>query len=117
MSNNSLVTNHLPEADGAVLEVTDHHVGQQIIDILRRTFTSNGMKQRGDFYRDQTRELLQRCLERIVDREFIYHMCKKSVQDAFRIGILLRCDPTGRRMTVGIMNMPATLESEDSSMP
>ena len=84
---NSSPTNRSPKADGADLEVTAHLVGQQIINILRTNFTSNGMMQRGDFYMIRTRELLQRRLKRIdiPVQSRIYKMCIKLVQNPFKV--------------------------------
>ena len=90
---NSSPPNRLPETDGADLEVTAHHVGQQIINVLRTNFTGNCIMQRGDFYIIQTRELLQRCLERIdmSGQTCIYKMCVKSVQNPLQsLGIGFR---------------------------
>ncbi|KAF8463406.1 hypothetical protein DFH94DRAFT_786693, partial [Russula ochroleuca] len=57
MSNNSSA---MPEdIFGENFVVPPHSVGKKIIDSLRNSFTGNGKMQRGDFYMDQTRVLLQ----------------------------------------------------------
>jgi hypothetical protein len=85
MSNNS-PTNHLPEGDGAVLEVTDYLVGQQIIDVLRRAFASNGIKQCGDFYMDQSAYrfggAVKECLTKTMDQDLVHHIIAVGKQNA-----------------------------------
>jgi hypothetical protein len=46
-------------AEGA-FEATTHTIGKKIIETLRKSFTGNGKVQRGDFYLNQSRELLQK---------------------------------------------------------
>jgi len=57
-----------PEIVGGVLEVASHLVGKHIVDSLRKNFTGDGKTQRGDFYMDRSRELLQTHLE-VMDRK------------------------------------------------
>jgi hypothetical protein len=72
-------TNNLPEAGGAALEKT---VGQNVVDSLRRKFTSSGKMQRGDFYMAQSLELLQRIFPMIgpLDKERLWATYTRLVQ-------------------------------------
>ena len=62
MADNSR-TNYGAEIAGGVFEVASHLVGKSIVDSLRKNFTGDGKMQRGDFYMNRSRELLQRHLE------------------------------------------------------
>ena len=55
--------NYGPEIAGGVFEVTSHLVGKSVVDSLRKNFTGDGKMRRGDFYMNQSRELLRRHLE------------------------------------------------------
>jgi len=51
------------EIAGYIFKVSSHRIGKAIVDILRENFTGDGKMQRGDFYMNQSRELLRRHLE------------------------------------------------------
>jgi len=61
MANNS--SNYGLETAGYIFEVASHLIGKAIVDILRENFTGDGKMQRGDFYMNQSRELLRRHVE------------------------------------------------------
>lgn len=60
MPNNSSTTH------GEETVVAKHSIGEKIIDSLRNSFTGGGKIRRGDFYMNQSHDLLQRYL-RIID--------------------------------------------------
>jgi len=62
MADNSR-TNYGLEITGYIFKVASHRIGKAIVDILRENFTGDGKMQRGDFYMNQSRELLRRHLE------------------------------------------------------
>lgn len=47
------------ELAGGVIEVAGLLVNPKIVEIIRKNFSGDGKRQRGDFYMDQSRELLQ----------------------------------------------------------
>jgi hypothetical protein len=51
------------EIAGGVFEVASHVLGRKVINSLRKNFTSNGKMRSGDFYMNQSREILQRHLQ------------------------------------------------------
>jgi hypothetical protein len=69
-------TNNLTETDVADLD------GQNVVDSLRRKFTSSGKMQRGDFYMAQSLELLQRIFPMIgpLDKERLWATYTRLVQ-------------------------------------
>jgi hypothetical protein len=56
---------YAPELVGGVVGVTGHLIGKNLIDGLRRSFTSGGQAQLGDYFMDQSRVLLQNHLQLI----------------------------------------------------
>ncbi|KAI0294569.1 hypothetical protein BC826DRAFT_1175352 [Russula brevipes] len=58
MADNSSETYGTEIAEG-VADVASHVLGRKIIDSLRNNFTSVGKMRRGDFYMNQSREMLQ----------------------------------------------------------
>jgi hypothetical protein len=66
MANNS--ANYGSEIAGGIFEVASHALGRKVINSLRKNFTSNGKMRSGDFYMNQSREMLQRHLQ-IIDLE------------------------------------------------
>ena len=66
-------TNYGPQIAAGVFEVRCHRIGKAIIDSLRKNFTGDGQMQRGDFYMNRSRELLQRHLKiiRLDDKNII----------------------------------------------
>jgi len=64
MSNN-FSQNYAPELVGSVFGVAGDLVGRSLIDSLRKSFTSSSQEQRGDYFMDQSRVLLQNHLQLI----------------------------------------------------
>ena len=68
MSNN-FSQNYAPEIVAGVVKVTGGLIGKSLIDSLRKRFTSSGQVQRGDYFMDQSRALLQNHLQLIALRD------------------------------------------------
>jgi hypothetical protein len=66
MSNN-FSQNYAPVLVGSVAQVAGDIIGRSLIDSLRKTFTSSSQTQRGDYFMDQSRVLLQNHLQ-LIDR-------------------------------------------------
>jgi len=64
MSNN-FSQNYGPELAGTAVEVAGGLIGKSLIDSLRKSFTSSSQVQRGDYFMDQSRVLLQNHLQLI----------------------------------------------------
>ena len=56
---------YAPELVGGVVEVAGGLIGKSLIDNLRQSFTSSSQEERGDFFMDQSRVLLQNHLQLI----------------------------------------------------
>jgi hypothetical protein len=73
MSNN-FSQNYAPAIVGGVVDVAGGLIGRSLIDSLQKRFTSSSHVQRGDFYMDQSRTLLQNHLQLIeLDAQNIIH--------------------------------------------
>jgi len=57
--------NYAPHIVGSVIQVTGNLVGRTLIDDLRKRLSPRRQVERGDYFRDQSRELLQRHLTRL----------------------------------------------------
>ncbi|KAF8494123.1 hypothetical protein F5888DRAFT_1848211 [Russula emetica] len=64
MSNN-FSQNYAPPFVGGVFNVAGGFIGRSLIDSLRESFTSSSQEQRGDYFMDQSRVLLQNHLQLI----------------------------------------------------
>jgi hypothetical protein len=65
MSNN-FSQNYAPQIVGSVVaEVAGGLIGKNLIDSLRKSFTSSSQVERGDYFMDQSRVLLQNHLQLI----------------------------------------------------
>jgi hypothetical protein len=63
--------NYAPELVGGIVEVTGGLIGKSLIDSLRKSFTSSSQMQRGDYFMDQSRTLLQNHLQIIEQHDQI----------------------------------------------
>lgn len=52
-------TDYGAELAGGVFELASQFINQKIVEIIRKNFSNDGKRQRGDFYMDQSRELFQ----------------------------------------------------------
>jgi hypothetical protein len=114
MSNNSSA---MPEdIFGENFVVPPHSVGKKIIDSLRNSFTGNGKMQRGDFYMDQTRVLLQQHFHiiNVKEQDIIMDKYTESVR-TLNHRHLLKCGTTGQ-LSQEEEQKPATL-LKDISRP
>lgn len=73
--------NHTPVIVGGYVRVTGHLVGRSLIDGLRGIFTIGGQLEEGDYFMDQSRDLLERHFQLIQlrDQTVIRHRYLKSV--------------------------------------
>jgi hypothetical protein len=81
MSNN-FSQNYVPELVGSVVvEVAGDLIGRSLIDSLRRSLTSSSQEERGDYFMDQSRVLLQNHLQLIElhDQNKIHRKYQKLV--------------------------------------
>jgi hypothetical protein len=69
-------TNYGAELAGGVFEVASQFINQKIVETIRKNFSGDGKRQRGDFYMGQSRELLQKHFQEIErdDKENILRM-------------------------------------------
>lgn len=69
-------TDYGAELAGGVFEVASQFINQKIVEAIRKNFSGDGKKQRGDFYMDQSRELLQMHFQEIQrkDKQHILRM-------------------------------------------
>lgn len=67
------------ELVGGVLEVASQFINQKIVETIRKNFTRDGKRQRGDFYMSQSRELFQTHFQKIrrKDKRHISRMFKR----------------------------------------
>lgn len=93
----SLSQTYAQEIVGGVVKVTGGLIGKSLIDGIRKTFTSSSQVQRGDYYMDQSRVLLQNHLQLIeLDEQAIIHDKFKKPVRAFNWQIpSLTSDTTG----------------------
>jgi hypothetical protein len=80
MANNTS-QNYAPEIVGGVVGVAGHLIGRNLIDSLRKSFTSSSQMHQGDYFMDQSRVLLQNHLQLIEldERNKISQSYQKSV--------------------------------------
>jgi hypothetical protein len=92
-------TDYGAELAGGVFEVASQFINQKIVEAIRKNFSGDGKKQRGDFYMDQSRELLQMHFQEIQrkDKQHILRMFTRLDQIAWAWHSL-RCDATGSGM-------------------
>jgi hypothetical protein len=60
---NDFSQNYAPEIVGGVFEVAGGLIGKSLIDNLRKSFAPGSQVQRGDYFMDQSRTLLQNHLQ------------------------------------------------------
>jgi hypothetical protein len=53
-------TDYGAELAGGVFDVASQFINQKIVEAIRKNFSGDGKRQRGDFYMGQSRELLQK---------------------------------------------------------
>ena len=96
MSNN-FSQNYGPELAGTAVEVAGGLIGKSLINSLRKSFTSSSQVQRGDYFMDQSRVLLQNHLQLInLHDQGTIHRNYEMLVRAFKWQIpLLTCDTTG----------------------
>ena len=80
MSNN-ISQNYAPKLIGVVVDVAGGVIGRSLIDSLRKSFTSSRQVQRGDYFMDQSRVLLQNHLQLIElnDQNIIHRTYERLV--------------------------------------
>lgn len=80
MSNN-ISRNYAPDLIGGAVEVAGGVIGRSLIDSLRKSFTSSSQVQRGDYFMDQSRVLLQNHLQLIelYDQSIIHRNYERLV--------------------------------------
>jgi hypothetical protein len=78
----SFSQNYAPELVGSVVEVAGDIFGKSLIDSLRKSFTTSSQMQRGDYFMDQSRVLLQNHLQLIelYDQGIIHRKYQKLVR-------------------------------------
>jgi hypothetical protein len=81
---------------GGVIEVASQFINQKIVETIRKNFSGDGKRQRGDFYMGQSRELLQTYFKEIDrrDKQNILRMFTRLDQIAWAWHALRR-DATG----------------------
>jgi hypothetical protein len=80
MSNN-ISQNYAPKLIGGVVEIAGGVIGRSLFDSLRKSFTSSSQVQRGDYFMDQSRVLLQNHLQLIelYDQNIIHRNYERLV--------------------------------------
>jgi hypothetical protein len=78
-------TDYGAELAGGVFEVACQFIDQKIVETIRKNFSGDGKRQRGDFYMGQSRELLQTHFQKIdrEDKENILRMFTRLDQIAW----------------------------------
>jgi hypothetical protein len=93
-------TDYGAELAEGVFEVASQFINQKIIEAIRKNFSGDGKRQRGDFYMGQSRQLIQMHFQEIdlEDKDNILRMFTMldPISWAWHA---LRCDPQGRRVT------------------
>ncbi|KAH9978289.1 hypothetical protein BJV74DRAFT_142156 [Russula compacta] len=62
---NNFSQNYAPKIVEGAVEVTGHIIGRSLIDGLRKSFTTSSQVEEGDYFMDQSRDLLQKHLQLI----------------------------------------------------
>jgi hypothetical protein len=75
-------TDYGAELAGGVFEVASQFIDQKIVEAIRKNFSGDGMRQCGDLYMRQSRELLQTHFHKMLrdDKESILRMFTRSDQ-------------------------------------
>ena len=73
---------YVPELVESAAEAAGGFIGRSLMDSLRKSFTSSSQVQRGDYFMDQSRALLQNHLQLIElhDQSIIHRKYQKLVQ-------------------------------------
>jgi hypothetical protein len=65
----NITQNYTPVMVGGYVRVTGHLIGRSLIDSLRGTFATGGLLEQGDYFMDQSRDLLEKHLQLIFLRD------------------------------------------------